>query len=86
MSRVWGQSHANETVTKKKVDGGGGLRRKATLKSALDGIPGVGPTRRRILLKTFGSIKRVKAATVEELTGAEGVGPELAQVIFDSLK
>src|SRR5690606_2377531 len=43
------------------------LRGKSMTESAFDGIPGVGPARRKALLKHFGSLKRVRAATVEEL-------------------
>jgi excinuclease ABC subunit C len=57
------------------------LRGKATLHSGLDKVPGIGPARRRLLLKKFGSLKRIKAASVEELMEAEGVGPELAMLI-----
>ncbi len=62
------------------------LRSKATLKSELDLVPGVGPTRRKILLKKFGSLKRVKAASLDELLEVEGVGPELAKVIMEHLQ
>jgi len=61
------------------------LRRKETLKSGLDRVPGIGPSRRRLLLKKFGSLKRIRAASLEELLGVEGVGPVLAQDIKDSI-
>lgn len=58
--------------------------RKQTLKrSALDGIPGVGPSLRRSLLKALGSLRAIEAATVEELTAAPGVGEKLARKIHD---
>ncbi len=44
-------------------------RSKQMKKSALDGIPGVGPARKAALLKSFGSVKAVKAADREELAG-----------------
>ncbi len=62
------------------------LRSKATLKSGLDLVPGVGPARRKLLLKKFGSLKRIKAASHQELLEVAGVGPELAKVIVDHLK
>ncbi|MBU1641513.1 MAG: hypothetical protein KKG53_13655, partial [Proteobacteria bacterium] len=37
------------------------------------------------LLKTFGSLKRIREATVAELASAEGIGPELAKTIFAAL-
>ena len=62
------------------------LRSKATFKSELDLVPGVGPTRRKLLLKKFGSLKRIKAASFQELLEVEGVGPELARVVCEYLK
>ncbi len=47
-------------------------RSKRTIASALDDIPGVGPERRRKLLSRFGSLRGVKAATLEELRAAVG--------------
>ena len=41
--------------------------KKSTLKSPLDDVPGIGPTRKKHLLKTFGSLKRIKTATIAEL-------------------
>lgn len=60
-------------------------RRRATMRSALDEIKGVGPARRRALLKTFGSVARIRAASVEELAAVPGIGPGLAQQIKDGL-
>jgi excinuclease ABC subunit C len=62
------------------------LRSKATLKSGLDLVPGVGPARRKLLLKKFGSLKRIKAASHQELLQVAGVGPDLAKVIEEHLK
>jgi excinuclease ABC subunit C len=62
------------------------LRSKATLKSGLDLVPGIGPARRQLLLRKFGSLKRIKAATFPELCEVEGVGPELAKIITSFLK
>ena len=58
------------------------LRRKATLKSSLDDIPGVGPATRKDLLRHFGSLRKVKTATLEELKAVPGVGPKMAETIF----
>lgn len=49
------------------------LRSKATIKSALSDIPGIGEVKRKILLKHFGSIKRVLEATVEDLAAVKGI-------------
>jgi excinuclease ABC subunit C len=51
-------------------------RKKRTLHSELDDIPGVGPAKRRKLLSAFGSLRGVKGATEAEL--ATVVGPAMA--------
>lgn len=61
-------------------------RSRAQTRSALDTIPGLGPSRQRALLKAFGSVKRIRAATEEELTSVEGIGPKLAHIISTGLK
>ncbi|HJN72928.1 MAG TPA: excinuclease ABC subunit UvrC [Myxococcota bacterium] len=60
-------------------------RRVSTLRSKLDGIPGVGPRRRKALLTHFGSMKKVAAASAEEIAGCPGIGPALAAEINKSL-
>jgi excinuclease ABC subunit C len=62
------------------------LRRRERLRSVLDDVPGIGPTRRRRLLQHFGSLRRLTAATTEEIAVVPGIGPELAGVIFEKLK
>ena len=61
------------------------VRRKTRLTSELDGIPGVGPSRRKALLVRFGSVQGVRGATVEELAAVPGIGQALAQVIVKQL-
>lgn len=62
------------------------LRRgRAGLASELEGIPGVGPVRRRALLRTFGSLERIRAATVEELTAVPGISRRVAEAIKEHL-
>jgi excinuclease ABC subunit C len=51
--------------------------------SALDAVPGLGASKRKALLAHFGSVKGVKAATVEELSQAKGIGPALASAIVN---
>ncbi|MBM9602621.1 excinuclease ABC subunit UvrC [Desulfopila inferna] len=58
------------------------LRNKSTLASELDDIPGIGPARKKQLLKTMGSLKKIKHASLEELGTVPGVGKELAEEIF----
>lgn len=57
------------------------LRRRARLRSVLDDIEGIGPVRRRALLRHFGSLRRIREATVEQLALVKGVNMELAAEI-----
>jgi excinuclease ABC subunit C len=61
------------------------LRGKKALASALDAIPGVGPARRRELLKAFGSLEALKRATVAEVAAVPGIGRGLAEEILKRL-
>ncbi len=58
------------------------LRRKETLTSELDKIPGIGPKTRRDLLRHFGGVKKVKRASIDELLSVEGIGLKTAQTIY----
>jgi excinuclease ABC subunit C len=60
-------------------------REKAALKSPLDDVPGVGPKRKKALVQHFGSVKRLRAATVDEIAGVDGIGPALAETIKSHL-
>jgi excinuclease ABC subunit C len=60
-------------------------RSKAMTASALDSIPGLGETRRKALLRHFGSVKKVRAASAEELQAVSGIGPALAATIAAQL-
>jgi len=57
------------------------LRTKTGLASRLDGIPGIGPARRKLLLKHFGSIQDIQNASMEELTAVSGITEKIAQAI-----
>ena len=57
------------------------VRNRNTLASALEGIPGVGPTRRRALLRALGSIQGVADADVDTIAAVPGIGPALASTI-----
>ena len=61
------------------------LRSKKIRESILDDISGLGEKRKNALLKYFGSIAKIKSATIEELRKVEGVGFETACVIRDFL-
>jgi excinuclease ABC subunit C len=60
-------------------------RTRKMVKSALDGVIGVGPKRKSILLKHFGSLKKIRAATVDELSGLPGINTALAEAIKRAL-
>jgi excinuclease ABC subunit C len=60
-------------------------RSKSMISSALDGIPGLGETRRKTLLRTFGSLKRLRAATADEIAEVPGIGPRTAAAIVAAL-
>ena len=60
-------------------------RRKDTLASEIDFLPGVGPQRKKAMLATLGSLKRIMDATVEELAAVPGIGPGLAERIWKRL-
>lgn len=62
------------------------LRGKRTMSSALDDIPGIGPGRRAVLLQTFGSVRRLKEAGVEEIANVKGVGMKLAAELKSHLE
>ena len=56
--------------------------RQATLQSRLDDIGGIGPKRRRELLRHFGSIRRVGTASIGELRQVPGINRPLAEKIY----
>jgi excinuclease ABC subunit C len=60
-------------------------RSRSMVESLLDGVPGLGETRRKALLARFGSLKRLRAATVEEITEVSGIGPRTAEAIVAAL-
>ncbi len=59
------------------------LRRKQSLRSSLDEIPGVGTRTKRDLLRHFGSLKRIKNAELDDLLDVDGIGPVTADTIYD---
>jgi len=61
------------------------VKEKEDLKSLLDGIPRIGPARRKALLAFFGDVKRIRAASVEELQQVEGIGGGIARLIREFL-
>jgi excinuclease ABC subunit C len=61
------------------------LREKRALHSPLDDVPGVGPARKKALMKRFGSLTKLRAATVDEIAQTPGVGPGVAATIHEQL-
>ncbi len=59
------------------------LRKKEQVHSILDDIPGVGPRRRKALMKAFESIEEIKAASAEELCAVEGFNRAAASAVYD---
>jgi excinuclease ABC subunit C len=60
-------------------------RAKRALRSPLDDVPGVGPARKKALLKRFGSLARLQTASVGEIQQTPGVGPGLARTLYEHL-
>jgi excinuclease ABC subunit C len=58
------------------------LRRRRALRSVLEEIPGIGAVRKRALLQHFGSLKRVRAATPDELAAVPGLDARSAGQVF----
>ena len=62
-----------------------GRRSASMVESVLDAVPGLGEVRRKTLLKHFGSLKKLRAATPDELAAVPGIGPRLAAAIGEAL-
>jgi excinuclease ABC subunit C len=60
-------------------------RSTAMTASELDAVPGLGPARKKALLAHFGSVKKLRAASVEAIASVQGVGPKVAQAVVTSL-
>lgn len=62
------------------------LRDKAMTVSILDEVEGVGPTRKKALMRHFGSMKRLRAASAEEISQVRGIPADVAQAVYDTLR
>ena len=62
-----------------------GRRSKAMLSSALDAVPGLGEMRRKALISHFGSLKKLRGATPEEIAAVPGIGPKLAAAVHEAV-
>ena len=63
-----------------------GRRSKSMVDSLLDPVPGLGPTRRKALMKRFGSVKKLRSASAEEIANVPGIGPATAESIVAALR
>jgi excinuclease ABC subunit C len=61
------------------------LRNKQTFKSVLDEIPGIGPKRKQALMKHFGSLRAIGAASIEELTAVDGMTRDAAEKVKEHI-
>ena len=77
--------HIRDEAHRFAIAGHRGRRRKQRQRSALDGIPGVGPRRKRELLVHFGSVASIEGASAEEIAKVPGVSLRLATDIHGAL-
>lgn len=63
-----------------------GLRDKAMTVSILDEVEGIGPRRKKDIMKHFGSMKRLREASVEEIAAVKGVSEDVARALYDTLR
>ncbi|MFI2102510.1 excinuclease ABC subunit UvrC [Isoptericola sp. NPDC019693] len=61
-------------------------RSKGMVTSVLDDVPGLGPARRKALLSTFGSVKKLRAASVDEIAQVRGMGRRTAEAVVAALR
>ncbi len=61
------------------------LRGKSSVKSALDLVPGIGPKRRKILIRSFGSVKGIREASEDQIAAAPGLTAKVARQIKENL-
>lgn len=69
----------------RRVDHPGARRRPSEFEAELSGVAGVGPSRRLLLQERFGTVERLRQASLEELAGVPGISPALAARIHDAL-
>ena len=79
MQRIRDEAHRSAITYHRR------LRTKQTIVSQLDGVPGIGPKRRSALLKHFGSIEAIRAASVDELSAVPGMTRKAAEQLKGSL-
>ena len=60
-------------------------RSKRSIASALDLVPGVGPKRRRMLIRRFGSVKGIREASLEDIAAVPGMTMKMARTVKEHL-
>ena len=61
------------------------VRGKRSVQSALDGVPGIGPKRKKALLRKFGSVKAIREASVDEVASTPGFTKKLAAKVKEQV-
>ena len=61
-------------------------RSRSMIESLLDSVPGLGEVRRKALMRAFGSLKKLRQATQEDIEQVPGFGPALAQAVVEAVK
>ncbi|MFN7954557.1 MAG: excinuclease ABC subunit UvrC [bacterium] len=79
LGRIRDEAHRFAITYQRKVRG------RERIRSELDDIPGVGPSRRKALLTRFGSVARIREASIEELAGVAGMNEPVAHAIHAAL-
>lgn len=77
--------HIRDEAHRFAITGHRQRRDKKRRESTLEGIAGVGPTRRRQLLSHFGGLQEIKRASAEELSKAKGISQKMAEEIYAAL-
>ena len=77
--------HIRDEAHRFAITGHRGRRAKARRRSALDGISGIGPKRKRELMAHFGSLATIKGASSEEIAKVPGISQKLADHIYGAL-
>jgi excinuclease ABC subunit C len=60
-------------------------RSKSSMKSSLDGLSGIGPKRKKMLLRYFGSLEQIKRASIDDLSAVSGIGKNIAKSIYQEV-
>ena len=79
LQRVRDEAHRTAIALHRKRRG------KRATSSALESVPGLGPAKAKALLKHFGSVRAIRAASIEDLQAAPGIGPALARAVHEAL-